>query len=196
MSLIEWKFQERRAQCSACAAAFADGERHASLLAIAAEQITRDDLCLGCWEKRTPGEEIFFWFTRHRTDRRRLHLDLATLEQLFLQLEGRTETRVRELRYILCLLLMRKRRLKLVRVVRDAAGESLVVKRPRRTETCAVFVFDFAPERLDELRRELVRIFEGSEAMTAEPVDGAAGGEPVGTETALASELSDGAAAS
>ena len=190
MSLIEWKFQERRARCSACDAAYADGERHASVLSIAAEQITREDLCLGCWEKRRAAEDLFFWFTRHRTDRRRLHLDLATLEQLFLQLEGRTETRVRELRYILCLLLMRKRRLKLVRVVRDAEGESLVVKRPRRTETCSVFVFDFAPERLDELRRELVRIFEGGEpSEIAAPLDASGAGSDA------AAELPDAAAA-
>src|SRR6185369_16451260 len=107
--------------------------------------------------------DLFYWFTRHNVDRRRLHLDLATLEQLFLRLEGRAEQKVRELRYVLCLLLMRKRRLKLVRIERGSNGESLLVKRPRRTETSEVFVFDFAPERVDELRRELVGIFEGSE---------------------------------
>jgi hypothetical protein len=39
----------------------------------------------------------------------------------------------------------------------------LIVKRPRRPETAEVRVFDFAPDRLEEMRCELVRLFEGSE---------------------------------
>jgi len=163
MSIIEWKFQGRRAACSACTEAYSEDQRHVSVLAIAGEELTREDVCLACWEKRAPAEDLFFWFTRHRVDRRRMHLDLETLEQLFVQLDGRHERKVRELRYVLCLLLMRKRRLKLVRVERGGDGESLVVKRPRRTDVHEVFVFDFSPERLGELRHELIEIFEGSE---------------------------------
>lgn len=184
MSMIEWKFQGRQAVCSACEAAYAEGQRHVSLLSIAGEELVREDVCLSCWEKRTPAQDLFFWFTRHHADRRRLQLDLSTLEQLFIQLEGRGERQVRELRYVLCLLLMRKRRLKLVRVARGAEGESLIVKRPRRTEGHEVLVFDFAPERVDELRQELVQIFEGSEpgqwaksALSAPPSLAASGGE-------------------
>jgi hypothetical protein len=161
--MTEWKFQGRRSDCSACNAAYDAGQRHVSVLSIAGDDLVRDDLCVACWEKRDPAADLFYWFTRHNVDRRRLQLDLATLEQLFLRLEGRSEQKVRELRYVLCLLLMRKRRLKLIRIERGANGESLLVKRPRRTETSEVFVFDFAPERVDELRRELVGIFEGSE---------------------------------
>jgi hypothetical protein len=185
MSLIEWKFQRRQARCSACESGFADGERHVSMLTIGGEEISRRDMCVGCWEKRGPAGDLFFWFTRQRVDRRRLQLDLATLERLFLQLEGRAEPKVRELRYILCLLLMRKRRLKLVRVSRDAEGESLIVRRPRRTEACTVWVFDFTPERVDELRRELIQIFEGSERvplagadLTGSGTQAEAGAEP------------------
>jgi hypothetical protein len=163
MSLIEWKFQRRQARCRACETGFAEGERHASVLSITGEEIVREDVCVRCWTKREPSQDLFYWFTRQELNRRRFQLDLATLEHLFLQLEAREEPKVRELRYILCLLLMRKRRLKLVRVAREAGVESLIVKRPRRTETCSVVVFDFTPERVDELRRELIEIFEGSE---------------------------------
>jgi hypothetical protein len=176
MSMIEWKFQARQAACSRCEQAYAEGQRHVSVLSIAGQDLVREDVCLGCWEQRRPVLDLFFWFTRHHPGRRRPQMDLATLEQLFLQLEGRTQQTVRELRYVLCLLLMRKRRLKLVRVARGPAGESLVVRRPRRTETQDVFVFDFTPERVDELRRELTRIFEGSEpGQWGEAPAGAAG---------------------
>jgi hypothetical protein len=186
MSTIEWRFQGRRSECGACKAEYAAGERHVSVLSIAGEELLREDLCVSCFEKRDPAASLFYWFTRHHVDRRRLHLDLATLEQLFLRLESRGEQKLRELRYVLCLLLMRKRRLKLVRIERDADGERLLVKRPRRADTCSVFVYDFAPERVDELRQELVAIFDGSE-----PGQWVEVGEPTTAETASSGGSSD-----
>ena len=100
-------------------------------------------------------------------------LDLESLEKLFLQLEGRSERAVRELRYLLCLLLMRKRRLKVERVERGADGESFLVKRPRRDARHRVFVFDFDEQRMTELREQLQAIFDGAEAVGEESADDA-----------------------
>ena len=82
-------------------------------------------------------------------------------------LEGRSERRLRELRYVLCLLLMRKRRLKIVRILRDAEGESMLVRRPRRQEQLRVFVFDFDAQRMGELREELLRVFDSDEGLAS-----------------------------
>ncbi len=73
---------------------------------------------------------------------------------------------------------MRKRRLKLQRVERGPEGEALVVRRPRREEGWRVYVFDFGPERLEELRGELLRVFEGADPTLQPEV------VPAGTETA------------
>jgi hypothetical protein len=163
--MSEWKFRRRQGWCSACESRFADGDRYVSVLSIEGEDLSREDRCLACWNDGKNSAPLFFWYTRHHANRRGLQLDLATLEQLFLQLEGRTEAQVRELRYVLCLLLMRKRRLKLDRVLRGSAddGESMLVHRPRRKESLRVFVFDFAPERMEVLRADLVRLLEGAE---------------------------------
>jgi hypothetical protein len=163
--MSEWKFRRRQGWCSACETRFADGDRYVSVLSIQADDLAREDRCLACWKDGENRDLLFFWFTRHHASRKGLQLDLATLEQLFLQLEGRTEAQVRELRYVLCLLLMRKRRLKLDRVLRGTAdeGESMLVHRPRRKESLRVYVFDFAPERMEVLRGDLVRLLEGAE---------------------------------
>lgn len=171
--MSEWRFQRRQGRCQACAKAFEEGERHASVLRVQADTVEREDVCCACQEGRDGSGELFYWFTRHRTDRRKLQLDLGTLEQLFVQLEGRAERGIREMRYVLCLLLMRKRRLKLERVQRGAEGESMLVRRPRRKEGFEVFVFDFSPERRGELRRDLLAVFEGAEPWSAEAVSGA-----------------------
>ncbi|MFN0243358.1 MAG: hypothetical protein ACKVWV_10745 [Planctomycetota bacterium] len=159
----EWRFRRRQGWCGACERRFEEGERHASVLAIRADDIVREDACSACWTARTAAQDVFFWMTRHSSDRRAVHLDLATLEQFFLQLQHRTEEKLVQVRYVLALLLMRKRRLKLERIVRDAAaGEAMVVRRPRQKETFLVQVFDFTPERLESLKAELRALFDGA----------------------------------
>ena len=161
--MSEWKFARRRDRCNACESAFEEGTRHVSALSLAGEDLSREDLCLSCWTANARGSEIFFWFTRMRGDRRSLRLDLPMLEQLFLRLEGRGEKKMIELRYVLCLLLMRKKRLKLVRVVREPV-ETMILRRPRRDESLKVMVCNLGVERIEDLRRELAEIFEGAEA--------------------------------
>ena len=165
-----WSFARRKGGCSACGRAFAEGERHLSALRIAGEEIAREDHCRECWSAQAERESLIWWRTRHAEPRTRaLALDLEALERLFLALQGRTEAALRELRYVLCLILMRKRRLVLVRIARDASGERLVVRRPRRSDELEVEVFDFSPERIEEVRAKLREVLEGAE--------GAAGSE-------------------
>jgi hypothetical protein len=169
--MSEWKFTRREAQCASCATAFQDGERHVSALLFVGEDLRREDHCTTCFTRRGGSADLFFWYTRHVVGKRALELDLATLEALFLRLEGRTEGRIRELRYVLCLLLMRKRRLRLDRVVRgETDGEAMLLHRPRRKETLKVYVFDFSPERLAALKGDLLALLDGAEP-AAEPPD-------------------------
>jgi hypothetical protein len=168
-NMADWKITTRTPECSVCGRTFPEGERHVSALSLQGEDLRRIDSCADCFRAGSGSEELFFWFTRTRAGQSRaLEFDLPTLEQLFLRLEGRVEKRIREVRYVLCLILMRKRRLKLQRVERGTEGEALLVRRPRRDETWRVFVFDFSVERLEELRSELLRVFEGADP-TLEP---------------------------
>lgn len=177
--MAEWRIRRRHGACGACEREFEDGERHASLLFVAGEDLAREDLCRACWTARAPdGDDLLWWFTRYHRDRRRtLQLDLASLERLFVELEGRGEEKLRELRYLLCLLLMRKRKLKLARVRRGREGEFLVVRRPRREEELSVLVFDFSPERMDELRTHLHEMLEGAGPKDAPAEGGRDGGQ-------------------
>lgn len=205
-----WKFGRREPACHVCAATFDDGERIWSRLRLAGEGLERQDVCWRCWEPAPepaagetgepretgePGEtagagdvDVFWWRTRHVVGKRRgLGLNLPALEALFHSIEGRTEETVRELRYLLCLLLMRKRRLKLVRVQRGADGESFEVRRPRRQESLRVDVFDFTPERMDELRVELLALFDSAEGLDE------GSGEVDAADGSASSEVDDGA---
>ena len=147
--------------------------------------------------------ELWWWRTRWRSEKKRgLALNLEAIEGLFLALEKRAAeaegTTLSELRYILCLVLMRKRRLKIVRIVRDREGEAMVVRRPRRKESLRVAVHDFTPERTEELRGKLVRLFDGDEADLAalehddpEPLEDGADGVDEPVDSAPDTEVED-----
>lgn len=196
--MADWKISRRRGQCTACERPFEDGERLVSTLRLGPEGLERGEFCRAWWSSRPEDargeacaaacraraegaapagdvEDVFWWATRHSVEAKKtVALDLESLERLFLELEGRDEERLRELRYLLCLLLMRKRRLKVEKIERGAEGESFVVRRPRREERHRVFVFDFEPERMEELRTQLQAIFDGAEGLDeigAEPSD-------------------------
>ncbi|MDF1729449.1 MAG: hypothetical protein P1U53_17035 [Sulfitobacter sp.] len=104
----------------------------------------------------------FWWTTHHQAKpQKTLQMDMDALQRLFLELTDREETNLRELRYVLCLLLMRKKRVKLERILRDDSGESFIVRRPKLDERYTVEVFDFTPERMAEVREHLQAIFDG-----------------------------------
>ena len=201
-----WKIERRKPACAepSCERPFEDGDRHISCLLLREGEFLREDLCLTCWrakhgdeepdQQAEGGDELFWWRTRHEEQKKRtVQLDLASLEQLFVQLEGREERKVRELRYVLCLLLMRKRRVKVEKIQRGAEGESFIVKRPRRDERFQVFVFDFDAEQMDAVRTQLQAVFDGAETDAGLPeqllVEVDEGAEEDGE---LAAESSDG----
>lgn len=170
-----------------------DGERHASLLTVSSEELERQDLCGECWDAHEESEQdLFWWFTRHELGRKKtLSLDLPSMERLFLQLGKRDEEPLRELHYLLALMLMRKRRLKLLKVLRGAEGESMIVGRPRRTETHEVWVREFEPDRMDELRGRLMELIDGAPAEEegeASELDASEAGPGEGTSDAEVEE--------
>jgi hypothetical protein len=166
----DWRIHRREARCSGCERAFEEGESIFSLLFFEAERLRREDRCPACFERSRHAGDLFFWRTRHQSDRRaRFAVDFEAIEELFLSLEGRPEEALRELRYLLALLLLRKKRLKLVGVRRGAGGETFCLRRPRRQEEFEVQVFELDSERARVLKAELARVFEGAgvEALAA-----------------------------
>jgi hypothetical protein len=165
-----WSFRRRRGTCSVCEREFDDGEAHFSALAIQGEELSREDACRACWKARDDSlpAPLFWWRTRHHVAARKgLALDLEAIQGLFLGLEGRDEQHLRELRYVLALILLRKRRLKIERIERSDEGESMILRRPRRQEALRVWVFEFDAERMAQLRDELQRVFDAEEGVLA-----------------------------
>ena len=165
--MSDWKIRKRKDGCSLCTHEFEEEEVFYSLLSIDPETIGREDRCVACFDPGELQEDVqgaIYWRTRRPSEgKRRLAVDFDVVEQLFFALAEHEKERILELRYLMSLLLLRKKRLKLVRVVRDEEGEAMVCRRPRRTEAIPVRVFDLSEERSLQLRQELARIFEGAD---------------------------------
>jgi hypothetical protein len=193
----DWRIHRREEQCARCQRTFEEGEAIFSLLLFEADRLRREDACPNCFQgqgSESAEGEFLFWRTRHTRDRRaRFAVDFEAIEELFLALEGRRAGRQPELRYLLALLLLRKKRLKMVGVRRGAAGETLCLRRPRRQEEFEVPVFELDSERAASLKAELARVFEGAgiESLGNEPAEPASGAG--GTGVAEAPVLEPGA---
>lgn len=171
--MSEWRIHRREVLCGQCQKPFGEGEALYSLLVLDPERLRREDRCGACFADPGASAEVLFWRTHHASDRaKRLAVDFDAIEELFLALESRKEPRSMELRYLLALLLLRKKRLKLVGVRRGEGGETMCVRRPRRTEEFEVSVFELDGERARALKADLARIFEGSgvEALSSQVV--------------------------
>lgn len=176
--MSDWKLTRKGDACTRCERAYEDEEPYYSVLFVRGDELVRQDVCTGCFgppdaegapanpgtpDGEDPPENLIFWRGRHRIGKKAVAVDFEVVEGLFLALEGREETRLRELRYLLALLLMRKKRLKLVRTAKKKDGEAMLMRRPRRKEELLVYVFDLQGERAETLRAELRRIFEGAD---------------------------------
>ncbi|MDG1500117.1 MAG: hypothetical protein P8N31_07075 [Planctomycetota bacterium] len=179
--MAKWSIEKRVALCGNCEAEFADGDAIYSLLMATEDGLHRDDVCVQCRSDEACTQALFWWRAKfHEKKARGLQLDLEAIEALFIALGKADKLRLKELRYLMCLILLRKRRVKVTKVARShegVEGEFFLVKRPRKDEQIAVEVFDFDGDKIESLRDDLKSIFEGAdpnelEATPAQPLDG------------------------
>lgn len=201
--MAKWQIGRHVPKCATCEKEFGAGERLYSMLAVGEDGLERRDLCLECYSDDAVAGALFWWRTRHLVEESRgLKLDLEAIEALFLALDpdrvapaeseteaqpddaegdevvsrsGPVSERLLELRYLMCLILLRKRRVKVLKVARrhnGIEGEFFIVKRPRRQEEIAVQVFDFDADKIAAVRADLQRVFEGADPAELEAGEG------------------------
>jgi hypothetical protein len=165
--MSDWRIRSKAPACQRCARAFQEDETHYSVLYFGAQGLQRQDRCASCFREKQiegPGEELSWWRTRAAEQKRGATFDLVSIEALFQRLEARAEVELVELRSLLALILLRKRRLKLVRFARQRPSELMIVRRPRHTEEIEVAFVELAPARLAQLGERLAGICDGLQA--------------------------------
>ena len=154
----DWKIASGRKECRGCGRQFKEGESLYSVLYEFEDELQRADFCTECWEGSD--ERAFsFWRTcvPVKSEPHPLPPSEALLE-LFRRMAKSTDARRDQFRYVLALLLLRKRLLKLVRKERDAGGEVFVLEDRGADEEVTVSAPRISESEVRAVSEELGRL--------------------------------------
>jgi hypothetical protein len=143
-----WHYNKRALACGQCETPFADGAAFFSLLRFDADEIVRGDWCPRCFDSRQVEDDLVYWRATHRLDKAALRLDFELLLGVLEPLSKDQRESRRDLAFLLALLLVRHRKLRLTGVKRSKEVEFLELRKVRSTAT-----FEVEVRELDEARR-------------------------------------------
>jgi len=200
----EYKIGVPSRQCHTCERGFAVGDEYYSAVVETAQEdhLARHDFCPQCWK---PGEAAYFSFWKARVpqpeqpaQRGPRLVDLGRLLQLFERLADSPDEQAQRFRYVLALVLMRKRRLKIVesRRIAGGRGEALVLRETgseRRHEVSCPGISDDEIRSVADRLREILDMPDKWDQLQAGEIDAAAGaaegaGPAAGPESAGGSQ--------
>ncbi len=122
--MAEWDVAKMSGRCAVSGRELAEGEEFYAVLFERDEGFERVDYSLDCWQG--PPENAFcYWKSRvpAREKKKRLFVDDETLINFFLRLADEEEALKVNFRFVLALILMRKRLLKYEETIRDDGNE-------------------------------------------------------------------------
>lgn len=111
--MSEWEVDKPLGQCYGTGRKIEYGEEYFGALVETDEGLQRRDFCADYWEEEKP--DVFcYWKTRlpHPNQKKQIFVDDEMLLAFFERLEKETEQEKLNFRFVLALILMRKRRLK------------------------------------------------------------------------------------
>jgi hypothetical protein len=127
--MLDYQIQPSTRRCSVSGRDLRPGERYYSILLEENGKFVRRDYSAEVWQG-APAGAFSFWVGRlpPPQGRRRQPIDDETLLDCFRRLEAQTEPGRVRFRYVVALLLMRRRRLKFEEARRDGDQEVLVLR--------------------------------------------------------------------
>ncbi len=166
MSLTDaWKIPASSHECAACRRALQAGDTVTTAFRWLAEGPERRDLCEACGRAEENVAEAFFWRRRLRADEaRRPVVDYALLRELFTRMLQRGDEIYRRLSYLVALVLVRKRFLRLHGFEVRAGREVMVVSRGTGQPSFDVPAPFLSPEDMLAVRQHLTRLLQADVA--------------------------------
>ena len=157
--MSEWEIARSQERCTVCGSVFGELEEYYSALVEKPDGFERRDFCAKCWQGGS--DEMFsFWKTQvpAREVKPKRFVDDEVLIDFFERLAGTTEEVKVNFRYILALVLMRKKLLRFEGTRRDESAEYLKVKLRGQNDIQEVYNPDLTQERIEQVTEEIGRI--------------------------------------
>src|SRR5262245_60921719 len=157
--MLDYQIQVSSRRCSVTGRDLSPGEVYFSILLDEEGQLTRRDFSREAWQGPPPNAFSFWMGKVPREDRdRRPVIDDAMLLDCFTRLEGQTEPARVNFRYVVALLLMRRKQLKF-EDVRTADGQEYLRLRDPRTKAVHEVVNPvLSDEEIQTVQEEVFRV--------------------------------------
>ncbi|MEW6356375.1 MAG: hypothetical protein AB1696_08625 [Planctomycetota bacterium] len=157
--MSEWSIKRGDLKCEKCSRNFGQEEEYFSALYDENRQFIRRDYCMQCWNGHSPEQMFSFWKTRvPAKEEERKVVDDEVVMNFFQRLQGETDPMKVNFRYVLALLLMRKKVLKLEDIRYDEKGEALVLKQKGEDGEVVVYNPQLTEEQIEQVTEQVGQI--------------------------------------
>lgn len=160
----DWKIARRGGGCAGCGAAFEPGREAVSAIYAGSPSFERRDWCGPCFQDASRRGDPFSWWSSvvPEPEKKKAVFDLGVAKEFLLRLLAEADPARDSLRYLLTLLLLRKKIVVLVGQEPDGTGaEVMTLRVPPDEETVhQVRCVDLDQAETDRLRDELGRLFQ------------------------------------
>lgn len=156
---MDYQIQPNSRRCTATGRELRPGERYFSVLLEVNHHLVRQDFSCEAWQGPPPGT-YSFWTGRvpAADEKRRPPIDDELLVECLERLEGQTDQEKMQFRYVIALLLIRRKRLRLEEVATREGRETLVMRCPRSRQKYEVPNPGLTPERMTAVQDEVFRV--------------------------------------
>jgi len=160
MSTTEWDIAKPVGTCARCARVLQPGEDHFSLLIDRTTEFARNDVCCDCWTRGGAGECFGFWKTQvpRKDAKRRRFVDDDVILNFFDRCEGSDDPLRLSFRFVLSLVLMRKRLVKYENTEMEGGAEYWTMRVNGRDEPVKVLNPKLDEEQIRQVSEELGKI--------------------------------------
>jgi len=157
----EWEIDKPLGQCYGTSRKIECGEEYFAALVETDEGLQRRDFCADYWQEQEP--QVFcYWKSKlpHPDQKKQRFVDDEMLMAFFERLAGETEQEKVNFRFVLALILMRKRRLKYDSTRVEGANEMWRLRIVGEKETVEVINPHLDEEQIEQLQSQVGQILQ------------------------------------
>jgi hypothetical protein len=157
--MIDYQIQANSRRCAATGRELRPGEKFFSALLDVDGKFIRQDFSSEAWQGPPPGA-FSFWTGRvpAQEETRRPRIDDELLFDCFQRLEGQTEPEKVNFRYVVALLLMRRKRFKFEEARKDGGQESLLLRCVKTRKVYPVVNPRLTEEQMTAVQEEVFKV--------------------------------------
>lgn len=153
---MEWKITKGQSRCFGCNKEFGEGEIFYSILILVKQEVNRSDFCEACFDKQDDPQKEVFWRTKNtRVVPIKKAVNFEVLRDLFFKMLEVDEKAFKDLTYLVALVLIRKRYLRLKDFITMNGRDYMAVRQKRDAPLLHVEVPLLSAEDIIELRDRL-----------------------------------------